>query len=128
MVENNRSNAWLAHKHQEIQQLMARFQAAEPTGVAVQQLEVLVRTAIFQPAVALVGYLLQDDADRIDASYQPKLGERRMGREPLTLQGVFGFSELKRAIITIMKAKNRDIIRPMPPLAWTGARLPPWPG
>lgn len=75
---------------------MARFQAAEPTGVAVQQLEVLVRTAIFKPAVALVGYLLQDAADRIDASYQPKPGERRMGREPITLQGIFGFSELKR--------------------------------
>ncbi len=60
---------------------MARFQSAEPTGVVVQQLEVLVRTAIFKPASALVGYLLQGAADRIDGSYQPKPGQRRMGRE-----------------------------------------------
>jgi hypothetical protein len=38
---------------------MARFEAAEPNGVAVQQLEVLVRTAIYQPGNALVGFLLQ---------------------------------------------------------------------
>jgi len=37
---------------------MTRFQAGDPNGVAVQQLEVLVRTAIFKPANALVGYLL----------------------------------------------------------------------
>jgi hypothetical protein len=34
---------------------MTRFGAAEPNGVAVQHLEVLVRTAIFKPANALVG-------------------------------------------------------------------------
>jgi hypothetical protein len=86
----------LLAQDQEIQQLMARFQAAEPTGVAVQQLEVLVRTAIFKPASALVGYLLQGAADRIDASYEPKAGERRMGRESITPQGIFGFSKLER--------------------------------
>jgi hypothetical protein len=75
---------------------MARFQAAEPTGVAVQQLEVLVRTAIFKPANALVGFLLQEAADRIDATYQPKPGEERKGRESLQLDGMFGSSELKR--------------------------------
>ena len=38
----------LLAQDQEIQQLMARFEAAEPNGVAVQQVEVLVRTAIYQ--------------------------------------------------------------------------------
>ena len=38
---------------------MARFQAAEPNGVALQQLEVLVRTAVFQSANQVVAYLLQ---------------------------------------------------------------------
>jgi hypothetical protein len=75
---------------------MDRFQAGEPTGVAVQQLEVLVRTAIFKPASALVGYLLQAAADRIDDAYQPKPGERRMGRESIWTQGIFGFSQLER--------------------------------
>jgi hypothetical protein len=41
----------------------------------VQQLELLVRTALFKPANALVGFLLQEAADRLDASYQPKPGE-----------------------------------------------------
>jgi hypothetical protein len=35
----------------------------------VQQLEVLVRTAIFKPANALVQWLLQQAADRVDAAY-----------------------------------------------------------
>ena len=38
---------FLLAQDQEIQQLMARFEAAEPNGVAVQQVEVLVRTAIY---------------------------------------------------------------------------------
>jgi hypothetical protein len=75
---------------------MARFQAGEPNGVAVQQLEVLVRTAIFQPANALVGLLLQQAADRIDASYQPKPGQQRKGRERLRVDGIFGSFELQR--------------------------------
>ena len=66
-------------QEQEIQQLMARFQATEPNGVAVQQLEVLVRTAVFQSANQLVAYLLQQAADRIDAAYQPKPGWQRKG-------------------------------------------------
>jgi len=75
---------------------MARFQAAEPNGVAVQQLEVLVRTALFKPANALVGFLLQQAADRIDAAYQPKPGQQRKGREPLQVDGIFGSFELQR--------------------------------
>jgi hypothetical protein len=75
---------------------MARFAAAEPNGVAVQELEVLVRTAIFKPANALVGFLLQGAADRIDATYQPKPGEVRKGRESLQVEGIFGSFQLQR--------------------------------
>jgi hypothetical protein len=75
---------------------MARFQAAEPNGVAVQQLEVLVRTAVFRSANQLVAYLLQHAADRIDAAYQPKPGWQFKGRVPLTVDGMFGFFTLKR--------------------------------
>lgn len=75
---------------------MARFQAAEPSGVAVQQLEVLVRTAVFQSANQLVAYLLQQAADRIDAAYQPKPGWQRKGRVSLTLHCIFGFFTLER--------------------------------
>jgi hypothetical protein len=39
---------------------MARFQAEQPNGVAVQQLEVFLRTAIFKPANQLVGYSRHD--------------------------------------------------------------------
>jgi hypothetical protein len=75
---------------------MVRFQAGEPNGVAVQQLEVLVRTAIFKPANALVGFLLQAAADRIDAGYQPKAGQQCKGRERITVNGIFGSFELER--------------------------------
>jgi len=75
---------------------MARFAAAPPTGVAVQELEVLVRTALFKPATTLVGELLQGAANRIDAQYQAKPGEARKGREPLQVQCLFGTFELQR--------------------------------
>jgi hypothetical protein len=75
---------------------MARFRAAQPTGVAVQQLEVLVRTAVFQSANHVVAYLLQQAADRIDAAYQPKPGWQRKGRAPLTVDCIFGFFTLQR--------------------------------
>jgi hypothetical protein len=50
-------------------------------------LEGLVRVAIFKPANELVGFLLQQAADRVDAAYIPKPGEQRKGREPLIVQG-----------------------------------------
>jgi hypothetical protein len=75
---------------------MTRFGAGEPNGVAVQQLEVLVRTAIFKPANTLVGVLLQSAADRIDAAYQPKPGQQRKGRERLQIKGIFGSFRLER--------------------------------
>ena len=75
---------------------MARFGGQEPNGLAVQQLEVLVRTAIFKPANALVGFLLQAAADRVDAAYQPKPGQQYKGRHPLQVQGLFGSFALMR--------------------------------
>ena len=75
---------------------MVRFGGQEPNGLAVQQLEVLVRTAIFKPANALVGFLLQAAADRIDAAYQPRPGQQHKGRQPLQVQGLFGSFELVR--------------------------------
>ena len=86
----------LLAQEQEIQQLMARFCAADPQGGAVQQLEVLVRTAIFKPANALVGLLLQGAVDRVDGAYQPKPGEARNGCAPLKVQGLFGSFQLLR--------------------------------
>jgi len=75
---------------------MGRFQAEEPNGVAVQQLEVLVRTAIFKPANALIGFLLQAAADRIDAAYQPKPGQEYKGRVSIQIDGMFGSFPLQR--------------------------------
>jgi hypothetical protein len=72
---------------------MARWGAQEPNGRAVQQLEGLVRTAIFKPATALLGFLLPAAADRIDAADQPKPGEGPKGRERLEVQGLFGSFE-----------------------------------
>lgn len=61
-----------------------------------QELEGLVRTAIFKPANALVGHLLQSAADRIDAAYQPKPGQVRKGRVACQIQGLFGCFPLER--------------------------------
>ncbi|HEV2391044.1 MAG TPA: UPF0236 family protein [Verrucomicrobiae bacterium] len=75
---------------------MARFQATEPNGVAVQKLEGLVRTAVFRSARDVVAYLLQQAADRIDAAYQPKPGWQRKAKAQLTLDCIFGFFTLER--------------------------------
>jgi hypothetical protein len=64
--------------------------------VEVQQLEVLVRTALFKPATALVGYLLQAAAGQIEAAYQPKPGEQRKGRESVSVDCIFGSFVLER--------------------------------
>lgn len=61
-----------------------------------QELELLVRTAIFKPANALIGFLLQAAADRIDAAYQPKAGQQRKGRQSILVQGIFGSFTLQR--------------------------------
>jgi hypothetical protein len=75
---------------------MARFHADELNGLAVQQLEVLVRTAVFKSANALVGFLLQQAADRMDANYQPKPGQQYKGRVRTQVDGMFGSFPLER--------------------------------
>lgn len=75
---------------------MARFLSQQPQGLAVQQLEQMVRVAVFKPANALVGYLLQQAADQIDAHYQPKPGQVRKGRQSIQVQGIFGSFALQR--------------------------------
>ena len=54
------------------------------------------RTAVFKSANVLVEWLLQKAADRTDARYQPKAGQTRKGREPITVQGIFGSFQLER--------------------------------
>jgi hypothetical protein len=80
-----------------MQQLIARFQAQAPQGVLVAQVEMLVRTAVFKSANDLVGWLLQQAAERIDAAYQPKPGEVFKSRETIGVQGIFGNFELRRS-------------------------------
>jgi hypothetical protein len=63
----------------------------------VAELEVLVRTAVFKSANALVGWLLQQTLERVEAAYQPKAGEVYKGRETLNVQCIFGHFELQRA-------------------------------
>jgi Uncharacterised protein family (UPF0236) len=75
---------------------MSQFEAQPPNGLDVQQLEVLVRTAVFKPANAVVGYLLQSAADRIDERYQPRPGQVRKGRQTIRVQGLFGSFDLTR--------------------------------
>ena len=75
---------------------MSRFQTQELNGLAVQQLEVLVRTAVFKSANALVGFLLQEAADRIDTDYQAKPGQQYKGRVSLQVEGKFGAFALER--------------------------------
>jgi len=75
---------------------MARFQAQEVNGLSVQQLEVLVRAAVFKSANELVGLLLQQAAGQVDVNHQPKPGQIRKGPETIRVQGMFGSFELKR--------------------------------
>ena len=75
---------------------MRRFLADQTTGMAVQQLEVLIRTAVFKSANLLVGWLLQQAADRIDTAYQPKAGQQYKGRVSLQVSGMFGQFPLER--------------------------------
>lgn len=75
---------------------MTRFQAGQPSGVAVQELEVLVRAAVFKSANAIVGWLLQQAADRIDGSYQSRPGQQYKGRVRIEVEGMFGQLPLVR--------------------------------
>jgi hypothetical protein len=75
---------------------MVRFQAGQPNGVAVQELEVLVRAAVFKSANRIVGWLLQNAANQIDAAYQPKPGQHSKGRASTQIDGMFGSFRLER--------------------------------
>jgi hypothetical protein len=75
---------------------MVHFQGQTPHGQRVQELELLVRTALFKSASGLVGVLLQQAAERSDAAYQPKPGEQRKGRATLQVQCLFGTFALTR--------------------------------
>ncbi len=55
-----------------------------------QQLELLLRAALRNPANELIGLLLQQAADQIDKNYQPKPSESWKGRFPLQVTGIFG--------------------------------------
>jgi len=62
----------------------------------VQQLEILIRTAIFKPANQLVAFLLQGAADQIDANHQPKAGQHRKGRQIIEVDGIYYSFPLQR--------------------------------
>jgi hypothetical protein len=75
---------------------MGWFEGQPAQGSRVLELETLVRTAVFKSASALVGVLLQQAADRIDAQYQPKPGEQKQDRPTLQVQGIFGSFPIQR--------------------------------
>lgn len=75
---------------------MARFAASAPSGQLLQQLEPLVRIAVFKPANAVVGLLLQQAVDAVDAGHQPKPGYTFKGRARLHVQCLFGNQEILR--------------------------------
>jgi hypothetical protein len=57
-------------QEEEVEKLIAAFRTAQPGGAVVADLEKLLRTAIFKPAAQLVGQLLQEASDKIDAACQ----------------------------------------------------------
>lgn len=59
-------------------------------------MEILLRTAIFKPANALVAQLLQRAAERAEAAYQPRPGEERRASVPLIITCLFGSFMLLR--------------------------------
>ena len=76
--------------------MISRFGAQDVHGLGVQQLEVMVRTALFKTATELVGWMVQQAANRVDANYQPKPGQTRKGRQTIRVQGIFGSFDLTR--------------------------------
>jgi len=75
---------------------MEWFEKQPLNGSVVQALEVLLRTALFKSASDMVGALLQQAAERADARYQAKPGERLQGKQTLQVQGIFGALSLRR--------------------------------
>ena len=62
-----------------------------------QNFEFLLRAAVFKSTSALVAFLLQQAADQIDASYQPKPREQFKARVPVKVDCIFGSFQLSRA-------------------------------
>lgn len=77
--------------------MIARFARETLTGTTAQQLEVLVRLAVFKSANQVVAFLFQQAADQIDRAYQPKAGQHDKGPVALELQSMFGSFVLYRA-------------------------------
>lgn len=75
---------------------MDRFLEGHPDGLKVQELEMMLRAAIFKPANAIVGFLLQQAADQADDAYQPKPGQEFQGRVALGIDGMFGSFQIER--------------------------------
>jgi hypothetical protein len=86
----------LPAQNEEVEQLIARFQAQTPGPEAVAEIEPLLRTAVFKSLNELVGWMLQQAVERIDRGHQPQPGEVYMGRDTLTAQGMFGYFPLRR--------------------------------
>ena len=80
----------------EIQELTERFASEQLNGSTAQQLEVLVRMAVFKSASQVVAFLFQQAADRIDHRYQPHPGQHFKGRAALQLHSIFGSFVLQR--------------------------------
>ena len=70
--------------------MISRFTGQNTNGVAVQQLELLLREALRKPANELIGVLLQNAASQIDQNFQPKPGECWKGTFPIEVHGIFG--------------------------------------
>ena len=87
---------FLLAQDEEIEQLINRFTSQPAHGVAVQQLELLLREALRKPANELIGVLLQNAASQIDQNYQPKPGECWKGTFPIEVHGVFGSFQVWR--------------------------------
>ncbi len=60
-------------------------------------MEGLVRTVLFKSGNELLGWMLQEAVDRVDAAYQPQPGQIFKGWETLRVQGIFGSFDLLRA-------------------------------
>lgn len=56
----------------------------------------LLRVAVFKPALELVRHLFQQRTDQIDDTYQAKPGWHRKGRQKLRVQSIFGVFDLER--------------------------------
>lgn len=75
---------------------MDQFLSQPVSGESVAGVEGLIRTALFKTGTAIVGYLLQTIADKIDSDYQPQPGETFKERSAIDVQCLFGTFPLNR--------------------------------